>query len=167
MPIPTQTDGVIGAPDRGGGCSTRDGGTWSVGTGHEHRGGATVKHFAGLDVSLEETAIGVVDEAGGVVREGRVPREPGALVAVFQGLGLAVERIGVEAGSRGARLHGGLAGAGLPVVCLETRRAKAALGAMRNETDRDDARGLARIARTGWYRAVHAKGPACRSWRAL
>src|SRR5919205_2142177 len=33
--------------------------------------------------------------------------------------------------------------------------------------DRNDARGLAQIVRTGWYRAVHVKSPACRSWRAL
>jgi transposase len=57
--------------------------------------------------------------------------------------------------------------AGLPAVCIETRRAKAAMGAMPNKTDRNDARGLAQIIRTGWYRAVHVKSPACRSWRAL
>jgi transposase len=41
------------------------------------------------------------------------------------------------------------------------------MGAMPNKTDRNDARGLAQIMRTGWYRAVHVKSPACRSWRAL
>src|SRR3954471_4384149 len=81
----SSTDWGIGAPDRGGGCSTQDGGRWSVCIGHEHRGGAAVKHFAGLDVSLEETAICVVDEAGTLVREARVPSEPEALVAFFQG----------------------------------------------------------------------------------
>lgn len=38
---------------------------------------------------------------------------------------------------------------------------------MPNKTDRDDARGLAQIIRTGWCRAVHVRSPACRSWRAL
>ena len=52
-------------------------------------------------------------------------------------------------------------------MCIETRRAKAAMGAMPNKTDRNDARGLAQIIRTGWYRAVHVKTPTCRSWRAL
>ena len=55
-----------------------------------------MKHFAGLDVSLEETAICVVDELGGIVREARVPSEPEALVAFFRGLGVAMERIGLE-----------------------------------------------------------------------
>jgi transposase len=126
-----------------------------------------VKHFAGLDVSLEETAICVVDELGGTVREARVASEPEALVAFFRGLGLAMERIGLEACSLAAWLHEGLAAAGLPAVCVETRRAKAAMGAMPNKTDRNDARGLAQIVRTGWYRAVHVKSPVCRSWRAL
>jgi transposase len=126
-----------------------------------------VKHFAGLDVSLEETAICVVDGEGRIVREARVASEPEALVAFFRGLGLAVERIGLEACSLSAWLYEGLAAAGLPVVCLETRRAKAAMGAMPNETDRNDARGIAQIMRTGWYRAVHVKSPACRSRRAL
>ena len=123
-----------------------------------------MKHFAGLDVSLEETAICMVDGAGGIVREARVPSEPEALVAYFRGLGLAMERIGLEACSLAAWLHEGLAAAGLPAVC---RRAKAAMGAMPNKTDRNDARGLAQIIRTGWYRAVHVKSPVCRSWRAL
>jgi transposase len=126
-----------------------------------------VKHFAGLDVSLEEAAICVVDELGGTVREARGASEPEALVAFFRGLGLAMERIGLEACSLAAWLHEGLAAAGLPAVCVETRRAKAAMGAMPNKTDRNDARGLAQIVRTGWYRAVHVKSPACRSWRAL
>jgi len=38
---------------------------------------------------------------------------------------------------------------------------------MPNKTDRNDARGIAQIMRTGWYCAVHVKSPACRSWRAL
>jgi transposase len=85
-----------------------------------------MKHFAGLDVSLEETAICVVDEAGAMVKEARAPSEPEALVAFLQSLGLVLERIGLEACSLSAWLHESLAAAGLPAVCVETRRAKAA-----------------------------------------
>src|ERR671921_2322077 len=108
-------------------------------TGHQHRGGAAMTYFAGLDVSLDETAICVVDAAGTMVREARVPSEPEALVAFFQGLGLVLERIGLEACSLSAWLHESLVAAGLPAVCIETRRAKAAMGAMPNKTDRNDA----------------------------
>ena len=126
-----------------------------------------MRYFAGLDVSLEETAICIVDEAGGFVREARVASEPDALVAFFDGLGMTMQRVGLEACSLTAWLHQGLSEAGIPAVCIEARQAKAAMGAMSNKTDRNDARGIAQIMRTGWYRAVHVKSPSCRSWRAL
>jgi len=124
-------------------------------------------YFAGLDVSLEETAICIVDDAGQIVREARVASEPEALVTFFEACGMAMERIGLEACSLTAWLHAGLTQAGLPAICIEARQAKAAMGAMPNKTDRNDARGIAQIMRTGWYRAVHVKSPSCRSWRAL
>ena len=124
-------------------------------------------YFAGLDVSLEETAICIVDDAGRIVREARAASEPEALVAFFGACGMVMERVGLEACSLTAWLHPGLTEAGLPATCIEARQAKAAMGAMPNKTDRNDARGIAQIMRTGWYRAVHVKHPSCRSWRAL
>ena len=118
--------------------------------GHKHRGGAAVRYFAGLDVSLEETAICIVDEAGEIVREARVASEPDALVRFFDALGMTMERVGLEACSLSAWLHEGLSEAGIPAVCVDTRQAKAAMGAMPNKTDRNDARGLAQIMRAGW-----------------
>ena len=124
-------------------------------------------YFAGLDVSLEETTICVVDEAGRIVREARAVSEPEALDEFFRASGMQMERIGLEACSLSAWLPAGLTQAGLPAICIEARQAKAAMGAMPNKTDRNDARGIAQIMRTGWYRAVHVKSPSCRSWRAL
>ncbi|MBK1660673.1 IS110 family RNA-guided transposase [Paracraurococcus ruber] len=124
-------------------------------------------YFAGLDVSLDETAICIVDESGRIVREARAASEPDVLVAFFGACGMAMERVGLEACSLTAWLHAGLTEAGLPAICIEARQAKAAMGAMPNKTDRNDARGIAQIMRTGWYRAVHVKSPPCRSWRAL
>jgi transposase len=126
-----------------------------------------VGYFAGLDVSLEETAICIIDDSGRIVREARVASEPEALVAFFGACGMSMERVGMEACSLTAWLHEGLSEAGLPAICIEARQAKAAMGAMPNKTDRNDARGIAQIMRTGWYRAMHVKSPACRSWRAL
>src|ERR1700716_3562613 len=135
--------------------------------GHKHRGGAAMGYFAGLDVSLEETAICIVDEAGLIVREARVASDPEALIAFFRATGMAMERVGLEACSLTAWLHQGLTEAGIAAICIEARQAKAAMGAMPNKTDRNDARGIAQMMRTGWYRAVHVKKPICRSWRAL
>jgi transposase len=56
-----------------------------------------VGYFAGLDVSLEETAICIVDNAGLIVREARTVSEPESLVAFsrasgWQWSGLALRR---------------------------------------------------------------------------
>ena len=64
-------------------------------------------------------------------------------------------------------LHGGLQAAGLNAICIETRQAKAALRAMRNKTDRNDARGIAQIMRTGWFRMVHVKSRESQELRLL
>ena len=126
-----------------------------------------MKYFAGLDVSLEETAICVVDEGGEIVKEMRSESEPEALVSVLSSLRLGFERIGLEACSLTAWLHEGLKAAGFPAICIESRHAKAAMGAMPNKTDRNDARAIAQIMRTGWFREVHVKDPQCRAWRSL
>ncbi len=42
-------------------------------------------------------------------------------------------------------------------MLLETRHAAAALEAQRNKTDKNDARGLAQLVRTGWFRSMHVK----------
>lgn len=126
-----------------------------------------MSHYAGLDISLEETAICIVDGTGRIVREARTASEPEALVTFFRSLDVAMERVGLEACSLSAWLHEALTEAGIPAVCIETRQAKAAMGVMPNKTDRNDARGIAQIMRTGWYRAVHVESPSRRSWRAL
>jgi len=126
-----------------------------------------MNYYAGLDVSLEETAICVVDETGRIVKETRAASAPRALIVALSGLGLPLERIGLEACSLAAWLHDDLCKAGLPAICIETRRANAAMKTMPNKTDRNDARALAQIMRTGWYRQVHVKTRQCRLWRSL
>ena len=118
-----------------------------------------MKYFAGLDVSLEETSICVVDEAGAIIKEARAGSEPGALATALRRLDIELERIGLEACSLTAWLHDGLRAAGLPAICIETRHANATMKTMPNKTDRNDARALAQIMRTGWYRQVHVKKP--------
>jgi transposase len=126
-----------------------------------------MKYFAGLDVSLEETAICVVDDSGRIVRETRAASDPASLASALRGFGLAIERAGLEACSLTAWLHDELSKEGLPVICIETRQANAAMKTMPNKTDRNDARALAQIMRTGWFRQVHVKSRQCRLWRSL
>lgn len=124
-------------------------------------------YYAGMDVSLEETSICIVDETGRIVKETRAASEPQALIAALEDIGLPMERIGLEACSLTAWLHDGLRGAGLAAICIETRQANAAMKTMPNKTDRNDARALAQIMRTGWFQQVHVKSRQCRLWRSL
>jgi transposase len=126
-----------------------------------------MEYYAGIDVSLKESSVCVVDSAGKVVREVKVASEPEALVRYFDELGLSVGLIGLEAGPLSQWLHGGLIAAGREVVLLETRHVKAALSAMTVKTDRKDARGIAQLLRMGWYRPVHAKSAPSKDIRAL
>jgi transposase len=55
-----------------------------------------MEYYAGIDVSLKESSVCVVDTAGKVVREVKVASEPEALVRYFDELGLPVSCIGLE-----------------------------------------------------------------------
>src|SRR3982750_1322794 len=126
-----------------------------------------MEHYAGIDVSLERSSVCVVDATGRIVREAKVASEPEALVGFLAGLGVALARIGLEAGPLSQWLHAGLTAAGFEAVLLETRHVKAALSAMVVQTDRKDARGIAQLLRMGWYRPVPRKSPPAQEIRAL
>ena len=52
-------------------------------------------HFAGLDVSVKETSVCVVDDTGRIVREVKVASEPEALLAVLTNPACHFKRIGL------------------------------------------------------------------------
>ena len=108
--------------------------------------------FAGLDVSVKEPSICIVDGVGKIVREVKVASEPEALLAVLKNLAYHFKRIGLEAGPLSQWLFSALAEARLPVICVETRHMQAVLKAQINKTDRNDARGIAQMMRAGLYR---------------
>jgi transposase len=115
-------------------------------------------HFVGLDVSVRETSVCVVDDAGKVILERKVPTEPGDIIALLASLDRTYSRIGIEAGPLSQWLVNALAAAGLPVICVETRHMKALLTAQQsNKTDRNDARGIAQMMRVGLFKPVHVK----------
>jgi len=114
-------------------------------------------HFGGLDVSVKETSVCIVDDAGRIVREVKVASEPDALLAVVTNPSYRLKRLGLEAGPLSQWLFSVLAEAGLPVICVETRHMRAVLKAQINKTDRNDARGIAQMMRAGLYRPVHVK----------
>jgi transposase len=124
-------------------------------------------HYGALDVSMEQTAICVIDETGRKVCEGKVVTCPHAIASWLGERSVAVRKLGMETGPLAVWLWNELSAQGLPIVCLDARHANAALSMMPNKTDRHDAAGLAQIVRTGWYKQVHIKSHGAYVVRAL
>lgn len=126
-----------------------------------------MKQYVGLDVSQDQTSMCVVDESGRVLWQGKCASTPEAIAATLRSRAPQAERIGLESGPLSIWLCHGLTALGLPVVCLDARHAKASLSLQLNKSDANDARGLAQIVRTGWYRAVTARSLDGQRMRAL
>src|SRR5690242_21965648 len=90
---------------------------------HQRRS-AAMQHYVGLDLSVKETSVCIIDKAGKVIREVKVATKPVPILAVLTEEGLAIERIGLEAGPLSQWLFSALAEAGLPVRSEERRVGK-------------------------------------------
>lgn len=124
--------------------------------------------YIGFDISLQTTHICVVDIDGGILKEGVAPSE---VEPINQWLHThcgdwKVRRIVFETGQLSTHFYHGLRPS-WPAICIDARHAHGTLKAQRVKTDKNDARGLAQIARTGWYKAVHVKSPNGQALRAL
>lgn len=126
-----------------------------------------MEFFSGLDVSIDETAICVVDDKGAVHLQTAVETDAAAIMKALQPFLPRLRRVGHEAGSLSPWLHPELVALGLPAVCLETRHVHAAMSAQRNKTDAADALGIAHIVRTGWFKAAFIKSEPCYRMRLL
>jgi transposase len=124
-------------------------------------------HYAALDVSLRSVHICVIDTDGKIKAETKLPSEVEDILAYLGSLGLEIAAVGFEAGTLTQYLSYGLTAAGYEVICMEARQVKAVLSAMRNKTDKHDARGIAHILRSGWYSKVHVKSLESHHIRAL
>jgi transposase len=112
-------------------------------------------YFAGLDISMDETHICVVDRDGAVVYEGKSASTAGAIADKLSEAP-SCRRIVFETGRMAPILFHGLSQLGLPAVCVESRQAYQALKSIAtHKTDRNDARGLAHLARTGFFKPVY------------
>src|SRR5512133_830659 len=121
----------------------------------------------GLDVSLDQTSVCVIDESGGTVWRGRCKSTPDDIAATVQRHAPEVVRVGLECGQLSTWLFHELKARGLPVVCIDARHAKAALSLKINKTDANDAYGIAQIIRVGWYKEVTVKSMDTHAVRAL
>jgi transposase len=126
-----------------------------------------MSYYVGLDVALRSLALCVIDGDGGIVLERALDCDVGQVADCIRALDRPVTMIGFEAGTMSQHLYHGLRAEGFDVVCMEARQVSAALSAMRNKTDRNDARGIAQLVRSGWYNPVHMKGRTSHLERAL
>jgi transposase len=114
-------------------------------------------YYVGLDVSLKQTSICVVNQAGSIVHEGVADSDPEAIASFVRSKAPGTLRIGIETGPTTTWLWTELKRLGLPVICIDARHAKAVLKMQINKSDRNDAAGIARIMQTGWFKEVRVK----------
>ena len=124
--------------------------------------------FIGFDISLQSTHVCTVDSHGNIVREGVAASDIDALDSWLRNNSRdwTIQRIVFETGQLSTHFYHGLR-ASWPVTCIDARHANGTLKAQRIKTDKNDARGLAQIARTGWYKATHVKSHEGQALRAL
>jgi hypothetical protein len=94
---------------------------------NDKAGRAAMTHYVGLDVSMEDTSICLIDLGGATVWEGKVVSSPETIEDSVRKWAPRAERIGLETGPTSTWLWHELHAAGLPVVCIDARHAEAAL----------------------------------------
>jgi transposase len=113
--------------------------------------------YVGLGISQSMTHLCEVDSKGKRIWEGKCPTTPEAIAATIRIHAPDAERIGMESGALSPYLWHQLTAAGLPVVCIEARHAHKTLSEQLNKTDRHDARGIAQLVLTSFYKEVKVK----------
>jgi transposase len=116
-----------------------------------------MKYYIGLDVSMKETSICVMDEAECIVYEGVEITHPDRLVKHINALNLNVVKIGIESGSLSHWLVSKMQEQKLPAICVDARHMERILSSNVNKTDKNDARGIANAMRCNMYRPVCLK----------
>jgi transposase len=126
-----------------------------------------MNHYVGLDVSLKEVSICVVDAEGSVVNRASLATEPDVIADFLLKEAPNAERVVHESGILSTWLTRELERRGVPIICIDARMAHKALSARLNKSDKADAEGLAQLARTGWFTKVHIRSEASDRVRAL
>ena len=116
-----------------------------------------MKYYVGLDVAMKNTSVCIVDKEGKIVHESSVKTDPNSLADAIEKTGLRIELIGFESGSLGHYLARGFKERALPAVCMDARKLSPVLELRINKTDKNDARGIADVLRTGMFTRVHDK----------
>jgi transposase len=125
------------------------------------------KLHVGLDVSDLTTALCVVNDNGEILFETSVRTTPTAILAAIKPYRSMLHSVGLETGTKSAWLYDSLAKRRVPVVCMDSRYAHAALAARPNKSDKNDARGLAILLCRGLFTSAHVRSIEARKIRLL
>lgn len=118
----------------------------------------------GIDLANKSSSICVLNEKGKVLRETEVATEHGDFAKALSGLGPL--KVILEASPLAEMVARMVEELGHEVEIIDARLAKQLMAA-KKKTDRRDARTLAEIGRSGWYRPVHRKSEQARELRSL
>ena len=88
-----------------------------------------MKHYAGLDLSMETTQVCIVDETGRRIASMKIESAPAMIAHALREAG-GVERAVIETGRMSPAICHGLRALGIPVVCIDARQAHQSLKAV-------------------------------------
>lgn len=111
-----------------------------------------MKAYFALDVSQKKTATFVVNDVGEKVGQASVDTCPTAIRGYLVSHGCLHAKIGMETGPLAVWLYHSLKRAELDLDCIHAQHVHAPLSVQLNKTDQNDALGIARLVRSGWYR---------------
>jgi len=126
-----------------------------------------MSQYVGLDVSLKEVSICVVNAAGEVLARATVAADPDLIAEYLVKNAPEAERVVHESGILAIWLTRELLKRDVPVICIDARLVHKALSGRLIKSDRGDAEGLAHLARTGWFAPVHIRSEASEQVRVL
>ena len=123
--------------------------------------------WIGIDAGAYEMSMCATDDAGVVMFQHCCGTKAKAVHELLKREKRRIRLIGLESGSSGTGLTRALRKLGYPVAVFEARQASKFLSIRRNKTDKNDARGLADLARLarGSVTEVRVKSPECQQMR--
>lgn len=97
-----------------------------------------MRYYAGLDVSMKETFICILNEEGKRVHESQAYTDPRYIYDELNKSGYELEKVGLESGSLSSYLTKGLQALGCRAICIDARKMAAILSVTINKTDKND-----------------------------
>lgn len=114
-------------------------------------------YYAGLDISMKETSIAILDVKGKVIFETSCETDPDVIATTLKDTKLTFEKIGLESGCISFWLIEELKKLGFLAICIESRQMATLIALKVNKTDKNDARLIAEAMRCNLYKEVYHK----------